>query len=97
MEEGHDVNHLANAGKYLSAMVAAAARWKYALDPTPMWLATVIVTSVGATLYQLFWDFVKDWGLFDVNSKNLLLRDELILKNKCVYYASIVSSINYFI
>ncbi|URE12448.1 EXS family [Musa troglodytarum] len=88
MEEGHDVNHLANAGKYISAMVAAAARLKYAVEGTPPWFAIVIVTSTGATFYQLFWDFVKDWGLLDPSSKNLLLRDDLILKNKCVYYAS---------
>ncbi|CAL9057263.1 phosphate transporter PHO1-2-like isoform X2 [Musa acuminata AAA Group] len=88
IEEGHDVNHLANAGKYISAMVAAAARLKYAVEATPLWFAIVIVTSTGATFYQLFWDFVKDWGLLDLSSKNLLLRDDLILKNKCVYYAS---------
>ncbi|KAJ8485045.1 hypothetical protein OPV22_017530 [Ensete ventricosum] len=88
IEEGHDVNHLANAGKYISAMVAAAARLKYAVEATPLWFAIVIFTSTGATFYQLFWDFVKDWGLLDLSSKNLLLRDDLVLKNKCVYYAS---------
>lgn len=94
IEEGHDVNHLANAGKYISAMVAAAARLKYAVEATPLWFAIVIVTSTGATFYQLFWDFVKDWGLLDLSSKNLLLRDDLILKNKCVYYASMVGEIS---
>ncbi|RZS27944.1 hypothetical protein BHM03_00061498 [Ensete ventricosum] len=94
IEEGHDVNHLANAGKYISAMVAAAARLKYAVEATPLWFAIVIFTSTGATFYQLFWDFVKDWGLLDLSSKNLLLRDDLVLKNKCVYYASMVGGPN---
>ncbi|XP_008813337.2 phosphate transporter PHO1-2-like [Phoenix dactylifera] len=89
IEEGYDANHLANAGKYVSAMLAAAARWKYAVEPTPLWLAAVIIFSTAATLYQLYWDFVKDWGLLDPNSRNPWLRDELILKNKCIYYVSI--------
>ncbi|XP_074592009.1 phosphate transporter PHO1-2-like [Curcuma longa] len=88
VEEGYDMNQLANAGKYISAMVAAAARWKYAVEGTPMWLGIVILTSTGATLYQLFWDLVKDWGLFDLGSSNRFLRDELILKNKSYYYVS---------
>ena len=97
IEEGYDLNHLANAGKYVSAMLAAAARWKYAVDPSPFWLAVVIITSTEATLYQLYWDFVKDWGLFNLSSKNLWLRDDLILKNKSIYYASIVSLNTYLI
>ncbi|KAG0492003.1 hypothetical protein HPP92_005062 [Vanilla planifolia] len=90
IEEGYDPNHLANAGKYVSAMLAAAVRSKYAINPTPMWLTVVIIVSTMATFYQLYWDFVKDWGLLDRYSKNLFLRDELILKNKCIYYVSIV-------
>ncbi|XP_072968909.1 phosphate transporter PHO1-2-like [Typha angustifolia] len=89
MEEGYDINHLANGGKYVSAMVAAAVRMKYAMEPSPLWLAAVIISSTAATFYQLYWDFVKDWGFFDLRSKNAWLRDELILKNKCIYYVSI--------
>ncbi|KAL0927597.1 hypothetical protein M5K25_001783 [Dendrobium thyrsiflorum] len=89
MEEGYDPNHLANAGKYISAMLAAAVRWKYAFDPTPMWLAFVVITSTFATFYQLYWDFVKDWGLLNLNSTNLFLRNELILRNNSIYYVSL--------
>ncbi|RZS16281.1 hypothetical protein BHM03_00048252 [Ensete ventricosum] len=95
IEEGYDNNHLANAGKYISAMVAAAAKLKYAVEPTPLWMVIVVITSTGATFYQLFWDFVKDWGLLDLSSKNLFLRDDLILKNKCVYFVSIVGGLNF--
>ncbi|XP_039134744.1 phosphate transporter PHO1-2-like [Dioscorea cayenensis subsp. rotundata] len=90
IEEGYDMNHLANAGKYMSAMLAAAIRWKYAAAPTPSLLATVIISSSMATVYQLYWDFVKDWGLFKLTSKNFLLRDELILQNKSIYYVSMM-------
>ncbi|KAL8227383.1 hypothetical protein R6Q57_017215 [Mikania cordata] len=84
-----DVNHLSNLGKYVSAMVAAGARLTYARQETHMWLIIVLVTSLIATIYQLYWDFVKDWGLFDSKSKNLWLRDELILKKKGFYYLAI--------
>ncbi|KAJ7954680.1 Phosphate transporter PHO1 [Quillaja saponaria] len=84
-----DVNHLANMGKYVSAMVAAGARITYARQPNHLWFVIVLVTSVVATVYQLYWDFVKDWGLLNPKSKNLWLRDDLILKNKRIYYMSI--------
>ncbi|KAK9072419.1 hypothetical protein SSX86_008853 [Deinandra increscens subsp. villosa] len=84
-----DVNHLANLGKYVSAMVAAGARLTYARQETQLWLIIVLVTSLIATVYQLYWDFVKDWGLFDSKSKNLWLRDELVLKKKGFYYMAI--------
>lgn len=85
------MNHLANLGKYASAMVAAGARLTYARQPTTLWMIIVLVTSLVATIYQLYWDFVKDWGLLNPKSKNPWLRDDLILKNKSTYYISIVS------
>ncbi|XP_066328811.1 phosphate transporter PHO1-2-like isoform X1 [Miscanthus floridulus] len=90
LEEGHDLNQLANAGKYVSAMVAAAVRFKYAATPTSFWMWMVIISSTGATIYQLYWDFVMDWGFLNPKSKNFWLRDQLILKNKSVYYASMM-------
>ncbi|KAB1219297.1 Phosphate transporter PHO1 [Morella rubra] len=85
-----DVNHLANMGKYVSAMVAAGARLTYNRQQDDhLWFAIVVVTSAVATIYQLYWDFVKDWGFLNRHSKNFLLRDNLILKNKSIYYVSI--------
>lgn len=94
MEEGYDINHMANCGKYISAMVAAAARMLYAMDPTPVRLALAIIACSGATVYQLYWDFVKDWGLLNPKSKNFFLRDQLILKKKSVYYFSMVRGLS---
>ncbi|KAJ3672137.1 hypothetical protein LUZ60_006858 [Juncus effusus] len=88
IEEGYDINHMANCGKYISAMVAAAARMIYAVDPTPLKLSLAIIACTFATTYQLYWDFVKDWGFMDFRSKNIFLRDQLILKKKYVYYLS---------
>ncbi|TXG72380.1 hypothetical protein EZV62_000959 [Acer yangbiense] len=91
-DEG-DVDHLANMGKYVSAMVAAGARITYTRESNYLWFGIVLVTSVVATLYQLYWDFVKDWGLLHRNSRNQWLRDDLILKNKNIYYISIAINV----
>ncbi|XP_057781464.1 phosphate transporter PHO1-like [Salvia miltiorrhiza] len=84
-----NIDHLANLGKYVSAMVAAGARLTYAREPSQAWMMVVLVTSVVATVYQLYWDFVKDWGLLNAKSKNPWLRDDLLLKKRSIYYASI--------
>ncbi|XP_047169394.1 phosphate transporter PHO1 [Vigna umbellata] len=91
--DDNDINHLANMGKYVSAMVAAGARVTYGRQDNNLWFAIVFITSGVATVYQLYWDFVKDWGFFNPNSKNPLLRDDLILKNKSIYYMSIALNV----
>ncbi|TKY51901.1 Phosphate transporter PHO1 [Spatholobus suberectus] len=88
-----DVNHLANMGKYVSAMVAAGARLTYSRQHDHLWFVIVLITSVVATMYQLYWDFIKDWGFLNPNSINPWLRDDLILKNKSIYYMSIALNI----
>ncbi|RDX66448.1 Phosphate transporter PHO1, partial [Mucuna pruriens] len=88
-----DVNHLANMGKYVSAMVAAGARVTYSRQHDHLWFGIVLITSVVATMYQLYWDFVKDWGFLNPNSINPWLRDDLILKNKSIYYMSVALNI----
>jgi len=93
-EEG-DMDHLANLGKYVSAMFAAGARLTYAMEPNNFWLSIVVITSTIATIYQLYWDFVKDWGLLHPRSKNPWLRDELIIKHKSVYFVSM--ALNFFL
>ncbi|VVA98575.1 unnamed protein product [Arabis nemorensis] len=84
-----NTDHLVNMGKYVSAMVAAGVRITYARENTDLWLTVVLVSSVVATIYQLYWDFVKDWGLLNPKSRNPWLRDDLVLRNKNIYYLSI--------
>ncbi|CAL9064439.1 unnamed protein product [Musa banksii] len=86
-DEG-ETSHLVNLGKYVSAMLAAGAKVAYEKEKTMGWLSLVVVVSSGATVYQLYWDFVKDWGLLQFNSNNPWLRNELILRRKFVYYLS---------
>lgn len=75
-------------------MLAAGAKVAYEKDKAKGvgWLCLVVVMSSGATVYQLYWDFVKDWGLLQVNSKNPWLRNDLMLRRKTIYYFSMVSS-----
>ncbi|PIN25932.1 putative small molecule transporter [Handroanthus impetiginosus] len=86
-EEG-DKSHLVNLGKYVSAMLAAGAKVAYEKEKSNGWLCMVVVISSAATLYQLYWDFVRDWGLLQFHSKNPWLRDELMLRQKFIYYFS---------
>ncbi|KAM7276203.1 hypothetical protein ACFE04_018069 [Oxalis oulophora] len=86
-DEG-ETSHLVNLGKYVSAMLAAGAKVAYEKERGIGWLCVVVVMSSGATVYQLYWDFVKDWGLLQTNSKNPWLRNELMLRQKFIYYFS---------
>ncbi|XP_059447547.1 phosphate transporter PHO1 homolog 1 [Corylus avellana] len=86
-DEGQ-TSHLVNLGKYVSAMLAAGAKVAYEKEKGVGWLCLVVVVSSAATVYQLYWDFVKDWGLLQMNSKNPWLRNELMLRRKIIYYLS---------
>lgn len=85
--------HLANLGKYVSAMLAAGAKVAYEKEKSVGWLCLVVVMSSAATVYQLYWDFVHDWGLLQMNSKNPWLRNELMLRRKIIYYFSMVYAV----
>jgi hypothetical protein len=74
----------------VSAMLAAGAKVAYEKEKGVGWLSLLVVVSSAATLYQLYWDFVKDWGLLQMNSKNPWLRNELMLRRKIIYYLSMV-------
>ncbi|KAL2347458.1 hypothetical protein Fmac_001458 [Flemingia macrophylla] len=86
-DEGQ-TSHLVNLGKYVSAMLAAGAKVAYEKDGSVGWLCLLVIMSSAATVYQLYWDFVKDWGLLQMNSKNPWLRNELMLQRKAIYYLS---------
>ncbi|XP_077242507.1 EXS (ERD1/XPR1/SYG1) family protein isoform X2 [Tasmannia lanceolata] len=86
-DEGQ-TSHLVNLGKYVSAMLAAGAKVAYEKERSVGWLCLVVAMSSTATVYQLYWDFVRDWGLLQVNSKNPWLRNELMLRRKIIYFLS---------
>ncbi|XP_058183031.1 phosphate transporter PHO1 homolog 1 [Rhododendron vialii] len=88
-DEGQ-TSHLVNLGKYVSAMLAAGAKLAYEKESSIGWLCVVVAMSSAATVYQLYWDFVNDWGLLQFNSRNPWLRNELMLRRKFIYYCSMV-------
>lgn len=71
-------------------MLAAGVKLAYEKEKSMAWLCMVVIMSSIATVYQLYWDFVKDWGLLQMNSKNPWLRNELILRRKFIYFFSMV-------
>ncbi|KAG0554364.1 hypothetical protein M758_12G087500 [Ceratodon purpureus] len=91
--EETDSIHMANAGKYLSAMAAVSLRITYSKDPGAGWLAMFFIASSIATIYQVYWDTVIDWGLLRRDSKNKWLRDDLLLKRKWIYFASMALNV----
>uniref|UniRef100_A0A1J3HE25 Phosphate transporter PHO1-like protein 1 n=1 Tax=Noccaea caerulescens TaxID=107243 RepID=A0A1J3HE25_NOCCA len=88
-DEG-ETSHLVNLGKYVSAMLAAGTKVAYEKERSIGWLCLVVAMSSVATIYQLYWDFVKDWGLLQQNSNNPWLRNQLMLRQKSIYYFSMV-------
>ncbi|KAL1828878.1 hypothetical protein ACET3Z_007290 [Daucus carota] len=86
-DEG-ETSHLVNLGKYVSAMLAAGAKVTYEKERTTGWLCIVVIMSSVATVYQLYWDFVRDWGLLQKGSKNPWLRNDLILRQRFIYFLS---------
>ncbi|KAG5380320.1 hypothetical protein IGI04_028162 [Brassica rapa subsp. trilocularis] len=91
-DEG-ETSHLVNLGKYVSAMLAAGTKVAYEKEGSIGWLCLVVVMSSIATVYQLYWDFVKDWGLLQHNSNNPWLRNQLMLRQKSIYYFSMIFNI----
>ncbi|CAM6021946.1 unnamed protein product [Sphagnum balticum] len=91
-DEGDKLS-LYNAGKYMSAMVAVVLTIAYLSYDTNTLLVLFLLSSCCATLYQLYWDVVVDWGLLRQNSKNPWLRDNLILKRKYLYYISMGANV----
>lgn len=76
--------------KYLMAIVAVVIRTVYELKSGTPWLVMALITSAMAVAYNTYWDIVVDWGLLRRNSKNLFLRDRLLVSHKTVYYIAMV-------
>nr|XP_043632588.1 phosphate transporter PHO1 homolog 9-like [Erigeron canadensis] len=91
--ESKDYGQGMNGLKYLSTIVAVITRTIY-VQRRGMTMRIVAATSSGiATIYNTYWDMVKDWGLLCKDSKNPWLRDRLILPNKSVYFVAMVLNV----
>jgi len=40
---------------------------------------------------MIFWDLYMDWGLLRKNSKNFLLRDNILYPSKYYYFAAVIN------
>ncbi|KAL3679555.1 hypothetical protein R1sor_022511 [Riccia sorocarpa] len=93
IDEG-DRAHVANGGKYLSALVAVVLRIQYGRTSSVAWAFLFVLSSAVATVYQVYWDLVVDWGLLRKNSSNKWLRDQLIMpKRKAIYFVSMILNV----
>lgn len=93
MFERKDYGHARNGLRYLSTIIAVITRTIY-VQRRGMTMRIIAASSSGvATIYNTYWDMVKDWGLLCRDSKNPWLRDRLILPNKWVYFVAMVVNV----
>ncbi|KAI7744195.1 hypothetical protein M8C21_020813 [Ambrosia artemisiifolia] len=91
--EQKDYGHAMNGLKYLSTIVAVVTRTIYVQKRGTAMRIIAASSSGVATIYNTYWDMVKDWGLLCKDSKNPWLRDKLILPNKSVYFVAMVMNV----
>ncbi|KAI3799107.1 hypothetical protein L1987_34397 [Smallanthus sonchifolius] len=82
-----------NGLKYLSTIVAVVTRTIYVQRRGTAMRIIAASSSGVATIYNTYWDMVKDWGLLRRDSTNPWLRDKLILPNKSVYFVAMVLNV----
>ncbi|KAL9293141.1 Phosphate transporter PHO1 9 [Arabidopsis thaliana] len=91
--EEKDKMHGLNALKYLSTILAVAARTIFEMKRGTYWLTVAVTTSSIATLFNTYWDIFRDWGLMNRNSKNPWLRDKLLVPYKSIYFIVMVVNV----
>ncbi|XP_062120455.1 phosphate transporter PHO1 homolog 10 isoform X2 [Humulus lupulus] len=92
--EGRDKMNGYNALTYLSTIIAVVFRTIYELRKESVtWMVFALISSAVATLVNIYWDIVFDWGLLRRHSKNFYLRDKLIVSLKIVYVVAMVLDI----
>jgi hypothetical protein len=68
-------DHLINAGKYFVSTCVINLSFLFKVYGTNNFRAAWILVAFFSTMYSLFWDFRKDWGILNPTSKNSLLRE----------------------
>lgn len=82
--------HAINGFRYFLTIVAVAIRTAFELKKTTTWKVLAFVSSIFAIMFNTYWDIFVDWGLIQKNSKNLFLRDKLLVSHKSVYFTAMV-------
>ena len=83
--------HALNGLKYFSTIAAVVMKTLHFQISGMGWQIMAATTSGVATISNTYQDIVIDWGLLQKTSKNPWLRDKLLISNKFVYFAAIVS------
>ncbi|KAI3799106.1 hypothetical protein L1987_34396 [Smallanthus sonchifolius] len=91
--EHKDYGPAMNGLKYLSTIVAVVTRTIYVQRRGTAMRIIAASSSGVATIYNTYWDVVKDWGLLRRDSMNPWLRDKLILPYKSVYFVAMVINV----
>ncbi|KAJ8750182.1 hypothetical protein K2173_014097 [Erythroxylum novogranatense] len=91
--EEKDGSQACNAIKYLSIIAAVAMRTLYERRRGITWKIAAAATAGFATVINVYWDIVIDWGLLQRDSVNPWLRDKLAIPNKTVYFVAMVLNV----
>lgn len=90
MFEERDFAHGYNGLKYFLTIIAVVIRTAFELRKKIAWKVLALLSSSIAVIANTYWDIVVDWGLLQRKSKNLFLRDKLLVLHKNVYFAAMV-------
>lgn len=74
----------------MSTIVAVSMRTASELNGSTTRLVLALVSSGVAIIFNTYWDIVVDWGLLRRHSKNVYLRDRLLVSHKSVYVVAMV-------
>ncbi|KAK4430024.1 Phosphate transporter [Sesamum alatum] len=88
--EERDFAHGYNGLRYFLTIVAVVIRTAFELRKKIAWKVLALVSSAIAAIANTYWDIVVDWGLLQRKSKNLFLRDKLLITHKSVYFTAMV-------
>lgn len=88
--EERDSVHGYNGLRYFTTIVAVIIRTAFEFRKKIAWKVLALLSSAVAAIANTYWDIVVDWGLLQKRSKNLFLRDKLIVPHKNVYFVAMV-------
>ncbi|KAI7869076.1 EXS family-domain-containing protein [Spinellus fusiger] len=91
-QDSNERVHLVNGLKYVSSIVASIMTGVRRMYPGATMDVIWITVSVINSCYTIAWDLKMDWGLLQLNSRNYLLRDELVF-DSWTYFVAMVTNI----
>lgn len=91
MFEERDFYHGYNGLRYFITIVAVVIRTAFEQRKNTVWKVLALLSSAIAAIANTYWDIVVDWGLLQRRSKNLFLRDKLLVSNRNVYFVAMVT------